>query len=82
MSKKTIPDKAAKLTITPLTLKCEIIETFENQTEKIAKIKFDTGILELIIDPKKPYNLGDEVNLRGKLTIENIEQNNTKVILK
>ncbi len=80
MSKNIIPTKTETFLTAPLTLQCEIIETFENKTETIAKIKFNTGFLELMIDTKNQYHLGDEVNVSGKLTIENIEQKDSKDI--
>ena len=66
---------------TALMLHCEIIETLENKNETIAKIKFNPGILELILDTTNQYHLGDEVNVSGNLTIENIEPKDSKKVL-
>lgn len=65
---------------TDLYLKCEIIETFESDGKTLAKIKFDPGLMEVIIDPMKQYHLGDALIVNGKLTIEKIEQKNSEVI--
>jgi len=74
MAKETLNNRIRTHLNTSLTLQCEIIETFENKSETTAKIKFNPGILELKIDTKKQYCLGDEISVSGKLTIENIEQ--------
>ncbi len=67
-------------TTTDLTLRCEIIETFESEGKTIARIKFNPGLLELSIDPMKEYHLGDSVSVNGKLKVEKIDQINTEII--
>ncbi len=73
---KTTHNSNLELSSNPkITLNCEIIEIFENEGKSIAKIKFNPGIMKLVIDPAKQYHLGDEVCLTGRIKIESILQN-------
>ncbi len=74
MSKMKTTSQISTTTLPKINLNCEIIEIFENEKNSIATLKFNAGIMELVIDPMKQYHLGDEISISGKLKIENVEQ--------
>ncbi len=80
MSKINKFNKSRKTSSIKLSLNCEIIEIFNDDKHTHAKLKFNPGMMNIVIDPDELYHLGDKINITGKMTIDNFEQDFTEAI--
>jgi len=58
-----------------LSISGEIVELFEEEGKNIAKIQLKPHFIEIHINHRKDYHLGDQVQLDIEITINEINQN-------
>lgn len=80
MSKLPKFNKSRKTSSIELTLNCEIIEIFNDEKHTQAKLKFNPGMMNIVIDPDEHHHLGDKINIAGKLIVEKFEQDISEAI--
>jgi hypothetical protein len=57
-----------------ISFKGYVVGVYEKDDKKIAKIKYDAGFIEIIINSPDDLHLGDGIKINGKLKIEDISQ--------
>ena len=61
-------------TINKTILNGYIVGIYDKDGNKVAKIKFDSGFIELIIKSTEDIHLGDGLKIKGSFKIEEISQ--------
>ena len=62
------------ITLDKTVLNGNIVGIYEKDGNKIAKVKFDSGFIELVIKSPEDLHLGDGIKIKGSFKIEEISQ--------
>lgn len=58
-----------------LSLTGEVVEIYEKDGQKVAKIRFNPGFVEIPIDDLRDTHLNDKITINSKIKIERILHN-------